>query len=223
MSLAKTRIQGRLTFLGLGVGLSTILSLGAAGCMTETSETGEALGTESGDLTPAITLSVSQNACASNVAQNYFQVTNNTDAPIALSDLVIKYWINDTSGKNVVPAVYYGGCVTTANGTCVHQVTGAAGSATSFPACGPSATQQANWEISIASSDHGTIAPGSKWNGVQSAINLQNYGPFSPGSSTWYSGCASGKPYAPNVNFALYYQGTLISGTPPSCRAPAGD
>ena len=42
-------------------------------------------------------LQVSKNACASNVAQNYFKVTNATTAAVPLSQIAIKYWINDTT------------------------------------------------------------------------------------------------------------------------------
>src|SRR5580692_1959314 len=63
-------------------------------------------------------LQVSQNACASNLAENYFKVTNGSGAPVSLSNVSIKYWVNDTSGGTLTPEVWYGGCVT-ANGTCV--------------------------------------------------------------------------------------------------------
>ena len=93
-------------------------------------------------------LQVSKNACASNVAQNYFKVTNATTAAVPLSQIAIKYWINDTTtpSTNITPAVWYGGCVTSANGTCVHQMTGVTATAVRFaPACGPDASHQANW------------------------------------------------------------------------------
>ena len=42
-------------------------------------------------------LLVSKNACAGNVAQNYFKVTNASTAAVPLSQISIKYWINDTT------------------------------------------------------------------------------------------------------------------------------
>ena len=99
-------------------------------------------------------LQVSKNACAGNMAQNYFKVRNASTAAVPLSQISIKYWINDTSTPNIVPAVWYGGCVTTANGTCVHQMTGVTATAVRFsPACGPDASHQANWEITISTTD----------------------------------------------------------------------
>ena len=173
-------------------------------------------------------LQVSKNACASNVAQNYFKVTNATTAAVPLSQIAIKYWINDTTtpSTNITPAVWYGGCVTSANGTCVHQMTGVTATAVRFaPACGPDASHQANWEITISTTDPTSLAPGQTWNGAQTAATLANWASFNPGSATWYSGCASGQPYASDTHFAVYLNGDLVTAQgaqPPSCRAPVG-
>jgi hypothetical protein len=65
-------------------------------------------------------LQVSKNACVANQARDYFKVTNSSASSVPLPKLAIKYWINDTSGVTPVPQIWYGGCVTAANGTCLH-------------------------------------------------------------------------------------------------------
>jgi len=178
-----------------------------------------------GSVTAAnLQLQVSKNACAGNMAQDYFKVTNATTAPVTLSQLSIKYWINDTNAASIVPAVWYGGCVTSASGSCVHPVTGVTATAVRFaPACGPDASHQANWEITISTTDAFALAAGQIWSGVQSAVNLSTYGNFKPGTGTWYSGCAAGQPFASDPRFAVYLSGDLVTAQgaqPPSCRAP---
>ena len=178
-----------------------------------------------GVTTTNLQLQVSKNACAGNVAQNYFKVSNASAAAVPLSQIAIKYWINDTSAASIVPAVWYGGCVTSATGACVHPMTGVTATAVRFsPACGSDASHQANWEITISTTDPTALAPGQTWSGVQTAVNLANYGSFKPGAATWYSGCASGQPYASDTHFAVYLNGDLVTAQgaqPPSCRAPA--
>jgi hypothetical protein len=177
-----------------------------------------------GVTTANLQLQVAKNACASNVAQDYFKVTNATTASVPLSQISIKYWINDTSAASIVPAVWYGGCVTSANGTCVHPMTGVTATAVRFtPGCGPDANHQANWEVTISTTDTTALGPGQTWSGIQSAVNLATYASFKPGSSTWYSGCASGQPFASDTHFAVYLNGDLVTAQgaqPPSCRAP---
>lgn len=180
----------------------------------------------SGTTSTNLQLLVSKNACGTNVAQDYFKVTNATTAAVPLSQIAIKYWINDTTtpATNITPQVWYGGCVTSANGTCVHQMTGVTASAVRFsPACGPDASHQANWEITISTTDPTALGPGQTWSGAQTAATLANWASFSPGSATWYSGCASGQPYAADPHFAVYLNGDLVTSQgaqPPSCRAP---
>jgi len=171
-------------------------------------------------------LQVSENACAANLAQNYFEVTNGSAGSVALSDITVKFWINDTSGVPVAPEVSYGGCVTSPNGACVHTVSGVKITATPFsPACGPDANHQANWEIAVSTTDSTPLAVGQTWNNVQTAVNLSNYANFVPGTKTWFSGCGSGGPYAANPAFAVYDQGNMVFSNginAPSCRAPHG-
>ncbi len=189
---------------------------------------GQATAASSGSLTSiALELQVSENACAANLAQDYFEVTNGSGGPVALSDITIKYWINDTSGVAVTPEAWYAGCVTSSNGTCVHPVSGVKATATPFsPACGSDPNHQANWEITVSTTDATPLAAGQTWSNVQTAVNLANYANFIPGKGTWFSGCGSGQPYAPTRNFGLYYQGNPVFSsqgiTAPSCRDPMG-
>src|SRR5262245_3830524 len=48
----------------------------------------------SGVTSTNLQLLVSKNACAGNVAQDYFKVTNASAAAVPLSQIAIKYWIN---------------------------------------------------------------------------------------------------------------------------------
>ncbi len=212
---------------------SIVVALLSLGCQGSDVSSGDDITTVTGALNSVtsanLQLQVSKNACATNVAQNYFKVTNATTAAIPLSQIKIKYWVNDTTtpATNITPQVWYGGCVTAANGTCVRQMTGVTASAVRFsPACGPDATHQANWEITISTTDTTSLAPGQTWSGAQTAVTLANWASFSPGSGTWFSGCASGQPYASNPAFAVYLNTDLVTSqgaTPPSCRAPVVD
>ncbi len=170
-------------------------------------------------------LAVSKNSCYGNGAQDYFNVLNAGASSATLSDITIKYWVYDTSGSPIAPHVWYGGCVTSANGTCTHQVSGVSATVTSFPACGPDATHQANWEITVSTTDTAAVPAGSSWSGIQTALNLTNFANFSPGSANWYSTCGTGQPYGADPHFAVYSQGNLVASNgiaAPTCRAPHG-
>jgi hypothetical protein len=173
----------------------------------------------------ALQLEVLTNTCGANQAQDFFEVINNTTAGVKLSDITIKFWVDDTSGSAIVPHVWTGGCLNNATG-CFHQVSGVTATATSFaPACGSDPTHQANWEITISNTDSTVLGPGMTWNNIQSALNLANYSNFSPGTADWFSPCLIGTSYAPDAHFAIYTQGNLVfsSGiTTPSCRSPHG-
>jgi len=210
-----------------------VMALVASGCqgtdgdsVSAGDETVRGALSASGVTSTNLQLLVSKNACAGNVAQDYFKVTNASTAAVPLSQIAIKYWINDTTtpATNITPQVWYGGCVTQPNGTCVHQMTGVTASAVRFsPACGPDANHQANWEITVSTTDPTSLGVGQTWSGAQTAATLANWGPFSPGSATWYSGCASGQPFAADTHFAVYLNGDLVTSQgaqPPSCRAP---
>jgi xanthomonalisin len=167
------------------------------------------------------------NLCGATETQDYFQVTNKGTSPITVSDISIKLWIDDTSGQTVVPHVWTGGCLTNATG-CYHQVSGVSATAKPLPAaCGPDAAHQANWEITITSTDKTALAPNDVWTNLQSAFNLANYAHFAPGSGSWYSPCLGGHAYADDGHFAVYVKGNLVlspsSGiTTPVCRSPKG-
>ena len=101
-----------------GTAGSIIVALMALGCQgndgnggaTEDVETVRGALSASGTTSAAVQLQVSKNPCATNVAQDYFKVTNATTAAIPLSQITIKYWINDTSTVAIAPAVWYSGC-----------------------------------------------------------------------------------------------------------------
>jgi hypothetical protein len=178
--------------------------------------------------TASLQLQVLTNSCGANQMQDFFRVTNTGTTPIKLADISVKFWADDTSGKALVPHVWTGGCVTGVGGnpSCVHQVAGVTAAAATFsPACGPDATHQANWEITITDTDTTTLAPGAVWDNIQSAVNEADFSNFTPGTSSWFSPCLTGTTYATDPHFAVYYQGNLVvtNGiTAPSCRGPHG-
>ncbi|HEV8550504.1 MAG TPA: cellulose binding domain-containing protein, partial [Polyangiaceae bacterium] len=91
-------------------------------------------GTGGGLSTAALELRVLTNSCGANQAQQFFQVTNRGTTSVKLSDLSIRFWIDDTTGKTVTPQVTYGGCVTGVNGnpSCVHAASAVSETAKAF-------------------------------------------------------------------------------------------
>jgi len=81
------------------------------------------------------------NSCGANQAQDFFEIRNNGTTSVKLSDLSIKFWVNDsTTAAQVVAAINTGGCLTGPGGnpSCAHPLTGVSATAKSFsPACGP--------------------------------------------------------------------------------------
>jgi hypothetical protein len=178
----------------------------------------------SGVSASTLTLEEKTNSCGANQTQTFFEVLNGGTQSVKLSDVTIKFWVDDTSGASIVPAIVAGGCLTNANG-CFHQVSGVTSSAQAFaPACG-SDSKLANWEITITNSDPTALAAGVKWADLQSQLHLANFANFKPGTASWYSSCLAGADYASDVHYAVYVKGALVSaspGVPPSCRAPHG-
>lgn len=178
--------------------------------------------------TAALQVKVLTNSCGANQRQDFFEVVNTGSTAVKLSDIKIKLWADDTSGQTLVPHVWTGGCVSGANNnpSCVHQAAGVTAGAVPFsPACGPDATHQANWEITISDTDSATIPVGGTWSNIQSALNLANYSNFAPGTADWFSPCLTGSSYVSDTHFALYYQGTLVFSNgidTPACRGPQG-
>jgi hypothetical protein len=163
--------------------------------------------------------------CVANQAQDFFEVVNNSTSGVKVSDLTIKFWLDDTSGSAILPHVWTGGCLTNQTG-CFHQVGGVTASAVPFaPACGSDSSHQANWEITISSTDQTVLAPGVTWANIQTAVNLANFANFSPGEAKWFSPCLSPSNYTADAHFAVYNKGNLVfsSGlSTPSCRSPHG-
>jgi Pro-kumamolisin, activation domain len=170
-------------------------------------------------------LQVSGNSLWANGAQEYFKVKNNDAAAIKLSDVSIKFWVNDTTGSAVVPHINYGGCVTNAAGTCVHPVTNVTAAAAPFTACGPDPQHQANWEITVGTTDASTISAGFTWSNLQTSLNLASFANLSPGAATWYSPSGTGQAFHSDTHYSVYVKGQLVTTlgiTPPDCRAPHG-
>lgn len=158
-------------------------------------------------------------SCQSNQGSETFEVVNTGSTAVNLSQITVKFWVNDTTGQSLAGAVNYGGGFGPTN----QAVNGVAISTVNFsPACGPDGNNQANWEITVSDTDSRTLSAGTTWGSIQTAVHLANYANFS-NSSIWYSPCGigNGSTYTNDLHFAVYYQGNLVTasgGTPPSCR-----
>jgi alpha-tubulin suppressor-like RCC1 family protein len=207
--------------------LGTVTLVGVAGCSSGPAEEPEVIGRSTAALLSSqnLELKVLTNSCGTNQVQDFFQVVNKGTKSVALSDLTIKFWANDTSSVSMVASVNTGGCVFNASG-CIRQVTGTTAAVTPFaPACGPDPSHQANREIKLSTTDRTLLAPGQSWTNLQSSLRLSNSAKFTPGTGTWYSPCLAGTTYTADPHFSLYYQGNLVVSsalTPPACRSPQG-
>ncbi|HVT99549.1 MAG TPA: protease pro-enzyme activation domain-containing protein [Acidobacteriaceae bacterium] len=179
--------------------------------------------------TQPIQLQTLTNSCGANQVQNFFSITNNGTTSVKLSDLSVKFWAYDTTAaQNIAANVSAGGCLTGINGnpSCTHQVSGVTVAAVKFsPACGPTTAVQANWEVSISTTDTTLLPPGATWTGIQVSSHLANFANFTPGTSHWYSPCLAGFSYASDPRFGLYVAGqanTYNGVAAPICRAPHG-
>ena len=161
-------------------------------------------------------------SCTANQASETFEIINKGTVAVNLSQLTIKFWADDTNyvsnpADTLVGVINYGGCF---GSTCT-AVTGVAISSVEFsPACGPAPNEQANWETTISNTDTATLSAGTTWATIEAAVHINNFPNFSPGTADWYSPCV-GSIYTNNLNYALYYQGNLVTasgGAPPSCR-----
>jgi alpha-tubulin suppressor-like RCC1 family protein len=172
-----------------------------------------------------VSLNILTNSCGASQAQDFFEIKNDGSTPVTASDLTIKFWVDDTSAADIVPAISTGGCLTNASG-CFHQVANVTATATRFsPACGTDPNHQANWEIVVSTADHTALPAGARWTNLQTALHLSNFNNFFPGTSKWYSPCLTGGQYAPDNHFAVYLRGNLVFSSgigAPSCRAPHG-
>ncbi|MET0791108.1 MAG: protease pro-enzyme activation domain-containing protein [Polyangiaceae bacterium] len=213
-------------WLAISAGLALVL-LGVVSCSSSPSD--EATTLRSAIVSSAsLQLKVVTASCPANQVQDIFQIVNTGSTGVKLSDIKIKFWASDSSGQAIVPQVNTGGCASGANNnpSCVHQVTGVSAAATSFaPACGPDANHQANWEVTLSTTDSAILPAGATWNNIQAAVHLANYANFTPGTSKWFSGCLPGTAFTADTHFAVYYQGNLVYANginPPLCRAPQG-
>jgi Pro-kumamolisin, activation domain len=181
-------------------------------------------------------LRVFTHACDARSVTQYFQVTNAGATSVKVSDITIKYWIDDTTGNRIITRVNGGGCLEKPRGAggalpgpedpdCFKGIKSVTSTVTSVsPACGPDATHQANWEVALSNQDSSLLPPGDSWTHIQAHVDLQ-HDEFAPGTADWYSQCLTGRDYAFDTHFAVYLAGNLVTaspGVPPSCRAAQG-
>ena len=175
------------------------------------------------DTSENLLLQVLTSQCTASSVQDSFRVTNNDVAPIRLSDITVKLWVNETTA-NAIQASTSNGCVAEAGqgDNCNHSVGATKVNVAATPqAC---AGEQANWVVSITTNDHSSLNPGESWTNFATQLTLPHNRAFTPGPAGWYSGCG-GSSYAPSTHAALYYQGSLVrasAGIPPACMAPTG-
>jgi hypothetical protein len=83
---------------------------------------GGADGSADGGVSPGLQLEVLTNSCGDNQMQDFFEVINTGTTAVPLSQITVKFWLDDTSGQTIDPHVWTGGCVTYVNGnpSCVH-------------------------------------------------------------------------------------------------------
>ena len=193
----------------------TFTPTGAVNTATSTATPGTGCGTSS------LGLQLEEfGTCGSNQNQESFEVINKGTSAVTFSDITIKFWADDTtSGQGLLGAVNYGGGFGSTN----QAVNGVGISNLNFsPACGPDSTHQANWEMTVSTTDTRTLSAGATWASIQTATHLANWANFS-NSSIWYSPCnvGGGSTYANDLHYALYVKGNLVTasgGMPPSCR-----
>ena len=158
-------------------------------------------------------------SCGANQVLDVFEVVNN-GSPVTLSDITVKFWADDTSGVNLAGQINYGGCLE--NPGCFHTVSGVSISTVHFsPACGPDGNHQADWEMTVSTTDGTVLAQGISWVGIQTNTHRTDFANFSPGTGFWYSPCLNTGNYTTDVHYALYLKGNLVTasgGAPPSCR-----
>ncbi len=175
----------------------------------------------------ALELEVRTEACRSNLVSNLLRVVNNGTTPIKLSDISIKYWAYDTSGIDLVSQVRDDGFARDASGA-THPVNHVSSSAAQFsPGCGSGAGNEANWEITVSTTDHAELEPGAEWTHLLVTTSLASCAHFSPGTQDWFSGClAPDAGYAASAHYAVYVGGALVFASSgidaPSCRSPHG-
>jgi len=239
--------------LNLGILLAFGMLVTLVACLRNTAHEGEGSASPAGAgnvtaathleavTSPAVTpanlqLRVFTHACDARSVTQYFQVTNAGATSVKVSDITIKYWIDDTTGNRIVTHVNGGGCLEKPRGDggalpgpedpdCFKGIKSVTSTVTSVsPACGPDATHQANWEVALSNQDSSLLPPGDSWTHIQAHVDLQ-HDAFAPGTADWYSQCLTGRDFAFDTHFAVYLAGNLVTtspGIPPSCVAPHG-
>jgi hypothetical protein len=195
---------------------------------------------------PNLQLRVRTDFCASRAVLDSFEITNAGTSPVNLSDITVKFWIDDTTGEELDVDTNDGCVATRGDGDdddddgddegdehprlhCHRDVDDVSGTAATFaPTCGPDPTHQANQEITLSTTDPGQLGPGEIWTHLGALVNLPHFDAFVPGAADWYSGCVAASPsFSPvyDTHFAVYVAGNLVTsspGVPPSCRATTG-
>ena len=91
-------MRSRTTGVTAGTAAWVGMSLALAGC-GQAPEADVAERTSAIVSTAGLQLKVQTATCVANQAQDYFQITNTGSTAVKLSDLKVKYWVDDTTGQ----------------------------------------------------------------------------------------------------------------------------
>jgi hypothetical protein len=140
-----------------------------------------------------------------------FEVINNDQQSVNLSDLEVRFWVH---GKGVVEAKTWNpGSVEDADGNNFGMVSGLTANVehmkrfTVYPA-----NEKAEWLVGLKAQSLLTLPAGGRWKNAYFEYYLKNWGLIEADQSYSQSPIAgSGKEYFENSTVGLYYQGNLVS------------
>ncbi len=153
--------------------------------------------------TPAVTAQYAVGATAATTSQitNKIQITNTGTSSIPLSALTVRYWFTEDS----TDALHY---------ACDYAPLGCANITGTFGTVSPAVTGADHYLELGFGSGAGNLGPGNSTGGIQNRINQVGYGTFT--QSDDYSFNAADASLTTWSHLTVYYDGTLIYGTPPS-------
>ena len=153
--------------------------------------------------TTALTAQYAVGATATSSSQitNQIQVTNTGSTSVSLSGVKVRYWFTEDSTD-------------TMQYSCDYASMGCANLTGTFGTVSPAVTGADHYLELGFGSGAGSLGPGSSTGGLQSRLNQASYGVFT--QSNDYSFNAADTSLTTWNHITVYYNGTLIYGTPPS-------
>jgi len=160
-------------------------------------------GTGGGGGTPSVTAQYAAASTAATTGQitHQIQITNTGTSAIPLSALTVRYWFTEDAAG---PLQY----------ACDYAPLGRANITGTFGTVDPAVTGADHYLQLGFGSGAGTLGPGNATGAIQNRINQADYGAFTQGND--YSFNAADTSLTTWNRITVYYNGTLIYGTPPS-------